>query len=201
MKSVLIISLLSLSVIGCSHSAKNNVTSDSIASNYNYNYNENVIEIAVSPIIDKNLEYYKEVLDTLNTNGDSLIHSMYFTYDLIGDSIPELWLKTGTCEADYILSIYTRDKGKTKKVLESDGGHSDFFPYNDDVIRVSCNTGGGYVSRLTASGSDIMIESSEFSMWNESGEPLADDKSFNPILKYWNKNPDKYLEFVFINSK
>lgn len=195
MKPFLFITLLSIAVIGCSHSVKNNITSDSIDNNSN-NY-ENV---NTASITDSKLEVYKEVLDTLNTNGDSLIQFMYFTYDLIGDSIPELWLKTGTCEADYILYVYTCDNGKIRKVLETEGGHSDFFPYNDEMICVTCNTGSGYVSRLIASESGIEIKSSEFSTWNDNGEPLADDKSFNPLLKYWEKNWDKHIQFNLIFS-
>ncbi|MCH5318206.1 MAG: hypothetical protein J1E38_00680 [Paramuribaculum sp.] len=42
----------------------------------------------------------------------------YFTTDLDEDGIPELWVKTGTCNADAIWSIYIFNEGQLKKIKE-----------------------------------------------------------------------------------
>ena len=65
-------------------------------------------------VADSLLLPFKTVVDTLNSAGDKLVHSEYFLHDISGDNQPELWIISGTCEADKELWVYqcTRAHGK-----------------------------------------------------------------------------------------
>ena len=52
----------------------------------------------------------------------------YLVYDIDKDGIPELVVKTGTCEADYHGALYTFRDGKALQVGEELGlGHASFY--------------------------------------------------------------------------
>ena len=82
---------------------------------------------------------YKEFLDDQNDivakDPDQLTVCQYFLADVddtYGSFIPELCIKTGTCEADYMLLIYTYDekKGEVINLVPADtiyAGHQTFL--------------------------------------------------------------------------
>ena len=75
----------------------------------------------------------------------------YFYYDITGDGLPELWLKTGTCEADFTLYVYTYDNG-VKKILEQSAEHSLFFSGNNYIIQMSAHMGYSIWTKITYNG-------------------------------------------------
>ena len=81
--------------------------------------------------------YLNRILKTKNMYS-------YELSDLTGDEIPELIVKTGTCEADYKLVYYTYSKSTTKKLGTTTGGHSFLahWPEKNGVIRISAHMGG-----------------------------------------------------------
>lgn len=60
--------------------------------------------------------YLRKVIDTKNTDT-------YCLCDVTGDKKPELFLRIGTCEADYRFDVFTYKKGKIKKLGTFAGGH------------------------------------------------------------------------------
>ncbi|MBQ3132467.1 MAG: hypothetical protein IJC24_07135, partial [Clostridia bacterium] len=54
-------------------------------------------------------------------------YNCYYTlYDMDRNGIPELFLRTGTCEADYVYNVYTilPDEGEVYKMGQISGGHN-----------------------------------------------------------------------------
>lgn len=64
-------------------------------------------------------ETYKSIITSLSLT-DPISTVDYTLYDMNGDSIPELIVKTGTCEADYKITFYTYREG-TGLVCVGDG--------------------------------------------------------------------------------
>ena len=118
-----IIIITAIGLLGCnSRNAKNN--SESISDN---------AEIQDTTVLSSNHQLYKNVdgipsayiyiVDSLmEMSHGNLIHSAYFLYDITGDKNPELWVKTGACEADYQMNVYTIADGKPLHILNSYGG-------------------------------------------------------------------------------
>lgn len=48
----------------------------------------------------------------------------YCLYDIEGDGVPELFVKTGTCEADFVFNLYALRKGTPTLIDELPGGHT-----------------------------------------------------------------------------
>lgn len=143
------------------------------------------------------LSPFQCIVDTLNSVGDDLVHAEYFLYDITGDSLPELWVKCGTCEADRNLWVFTNDSGKPRKILSTDGGHIEFFRKGDLIGSATYNCGEGYVSIYSYDGKRIKVKYAKFSMWNENGEPRALKKKQQFMVSLW-ENSDSAIEFIFL---
>ena len=50
----------------------------------------------------------------------------YNLFDITGDNRPEMFLKCGTCEADYVYNVYTISGNEAKLIGGISGGHSGF---------------------------------------------------------------------------
>ena len=140
---------------------------------------------------------FKCVLDTLNAAGDRLVHSEYFIYDITGDGNPELWVKSGSCEADRKLWVYSADNGHVRKIFSTHGGHTDFFLKGSIIGSLTCNTGYGYVSIYSYNGRKIKPRKVEFSVWNDEGAPRAVRKKEQPIVDIWT-NFDGKIDFKYL---
>lgn len=66
--------------------------------------------------------YLKKILATNNVE-------LYYLADLTGDKKPELFIKKGTCEANYKYYVFKYSKGKTVRIGKFDGGHSYLADY------------------------------------------------------------------------
>ena len=106
---------------------------------------------------------YIQVLDEhLRANADrGFFKCEYFLYDITGNGTPELWIKSGTCEADYMLYIYTNDND-LKKIHEGYAGHSCFFAGKDYVIQMCAHMGFSTWYKITYNRSIRIVE-----VWNE----------------------------------
>lgn len=145
-------------------------------------------------VSDTGLLPFKAIIDTLNTAGDELVHSTYFMYDITGDGQPEFWVKSGSCEADIMLSVYTYEKGKLRKILSQSGGHTDLFLKGDTIGSVTCHCGAGKVSIYSYKGGKIKVKSAEFSTFNEEGEAKAIKKKEQALIRIWDES-DTTIEF------
>lgn len=141
---------------------------------------------------------FQSVVDSVRelVEKDSSLNAEYFLYDITGDGIPELWVKSGSCEADTKLSVFTNCKGNTKKIYDGGGGHSDYFIFNHQLVCVMCNTGTGIVITYEYDGKQVVDSGVEFSTWNGDGKALSEphDSVADSKLRYWEDNYDNYIE-------
>ena len=78
-------------------------------------------------------------------------------YDITGDGIPELWIKYGTCEADYTIRVCTYDKDcNYKTIWESNAGHCCFYEGNGCILQIYAHMGEAFWTKLTYNGKKIV---------------------------------------------
>lgn len=159
--------VLVLSIIGCNKTRHNdNPNSSDSVSNEGTSNNTDLFAEGVFAA-DSLLLPFKTVIDTLNSVGDNLVHSEYFLHDISGDDQPELWIISGTCEADKELWVYQSTGDSVKKILSDNGGHTEFFLKGQYIGSLTCNTGEGYVNSYTYKEGKILVESIVYDGWNE----------------------------------
>ena len=79
----------------------------------------------------------------------------YLVYDIDKDTIPEMLVKTGTCEADYHGAFYTFRDGRAVQVGEELGlGHSSFYsdPGENGIIIMWAHMGESSAVRVSRTG-------------------------------------------------
>ena len=93
---------------------------------------------------------YVQLLSQFVTN-DEFSSNYYFLFDITGDGIPEIWIVSDTCEADYKLSVFTYDNGIVviDAGEEGNAGHSSFYRGKDYIIRLSAHMGYANWKRIT----------------------------------------------------
>ena len=131
---------------------------------------------------DYNLEAWQAAyIDKLNqviNDRSTQIHSSigfdpddileYYLYDVDKDDIPELFLKFGSCEADYRWDMYTFDPDSDSMVYvdEVAYGHTAMYSYPDGngVVFEVAHSGSQYVFSLSLEDGTASYES----LWEES---------------------------------
>lgn len=189
--SVLIVS----SFTGCSNSSNKHFDkSDSIDTVSHLETNvDDGFKGDIESMKDEGLSPFKAVIATLNSAGDNLVHSEYFLHYITGDGKPELWVISGTCEADKALWVYTAAQdGSVKKILSDYGGHTDFFLKGDTIGGLTCNTGSGYVSGYIYKNGKISVESIEYDGWHEKDMVRIKSKRDRKIADVW-ENSDSII--------
>ncbi|MBQ3803242.1 MAG: hypothetical protein II845_06050 [Oscillospiraceae bacterium] len=79
----------------------------------------------------------------------------YLVYDIDKDTIPELLVKAGTCEADFHGALYTFRNGQAVQACEELGlGHSSFYsdPGKDGIIMMWGHMGYASAVRISLTG-------------------------------------------------
>ena len=102
-------------------------------------------------------EAYRTVLDGTIAEqdpayrNDVAIENSYLLYDVDKDGIPEMVIKTGTCEADYTGTLYTFRNGKAEKVDIFGLGHSSLYSYpeGNGIVIHNGHMGFAYGMHLT----------------------------------------------------
>lgn len=127
---------------------------------------------------------YIQVLDEHSqANAESeFFQCEYFLFDITGNGTPELWIKSGTCEADYTLYIYTYDNG-IKQIYEGGAGHSGFYAGENYVIQMCAHMGYSTWYKITYNGTIKVAE-----VWNE-GTNRTDDDYKMPSESYIEMTP------------
>ena len=110
----------------------------------------------------------------------------YFLFDITGDGIPEVWIKSGSCEADYKLSVYTYDKAVSliQEGEEGDAGHSAFYEGDNYILQVSGHMGYASWVKLTYNNGEIKYDVVFEEDLNESGKDDYTEPSEKPIEEY-----------------
>ena len=117
-------------------------------------------------------EAYLDFLSKLDAMDEDQVFGRYFLFDITGDGIPELWIESGTCEADHALSVYTYDKKLS--ILdageEGNASHSGFCRGDDYILQVCGHMGYQAWSKITYSNGTIKSEVIFEEDLNESGK-------------------------------
>ena len=122
---------------------------------------------------------YSAVLDEMNTAAGSepagsIAEYSYLLYDIDKDGTPELITKTGTCEADYVGTVYLFKDGKAERAGDFGLGHTALYtdPEKNGVILWWAQMGAAGATR--------------YSLLNEN---LVSEQLFDEVLDIQN-NPD-----------
>ncbi|MBQ8960464.1 MAG: hypothetical protein IJ071_04510 [Ruminococcus sp.] len=120
-----------------------------------------------SPVSFK--EAYKTVLEEACQvyEGQETGGSVTFTlYNVCGDETPELIVKTGTCEADYVIDFYTlTEDGTAVKLCDPIGGGHTSFGRNTETDNFSLlygHMGYGYAFQLVYEQGQMISAGNEF---------------------------------------
>lgn len=102
---------------------------------------------------------YKKALIELMYFGESN-YIEYWIYDVDKDNIPELITKTGTSEADYVISFYKYHNNEVVFFDSIGGGHS-YLAVDNDNNQLCCmygHMGYGYIQWLSFDGNSISVD-------------------------------------------
>ncbi|MCI1269936.1 MAG: hypothetical protein LKG21_08635 [Ruminococcus sp.] len=108
---------------------------------------------------------YKDLITSLsqNTNITNQFVFDYALYDMNQDSVPELIVKSGTCEGDYKLSFYTYKNSEAICVSDNfNGGHSNFYidQSSNQFCKQYAQMGGGKIEWYSFDGNTVTISNS-----------------------------------------
>lgn len=82
----------------------------------------------------------------------------YFLSDMNADGMPELFVKSGHCEADFKLDVYTIKEGRVHKIYRTTAGHRDFQQGSRYLIMVEAQSGTYYSCKLIMKNGKIEEE-------------------------------------------
>ena len=93
-------------------------------------------------------------------------HCSYFLHDLDNDGIPELFVKSGGCEEDYVLYVFTAKNGKIKKMYKTSASHCDYRLGDRCIISVMAQSGIYMCNKIYAEEGKIKEENFFFAnLW------------------------------------
>lgn len=94
---------------------------------------------------------YQYTLGELTFPGDNMPSDSYSLYDVDKDGVPELFLKCGTCEADYYTLGYTFQDGQITNLGSFQSGHSSLYtvPEEDGIIFCEGHMGYGSIEKFS----------------------------------------------------
>lgn len=95
---------------------------------------------------------YLQILQRNYRYNDDFCVAGYFLMDFTGNGTPELITKTGTCEADYELDIYSFANGAANKIHNTGAGHSSLYRNGNRLIVYSGHMGYYSINELSYSG-------------------------------------------------
>lgn len=93
--------------------------------------------------------------------------------------------------------LFTSDDGYVSKIYDGEGGHSDYFVFEGDLVSVMCNAGAGRVMTYEYDGKQVIASGVEFTTSNDEGQALTEtnDSIADAKLSYWEANIDNFIEF------
>ena len=153
------VSLLVIALVGWRVLSNDNIRNEASVSEEVENISDE--GNAVDENIQKNVkEAYLDFLSKLDAMDEDQVFGRYFLFDITGDGIPELWIESGTCEADHALSVYTYNNKLSILDAGEEGNayHSGFCRGDDYILQVSGNQGYQSWSKITYSNGKIKSE-------------------------------------------
>lgn len=129
----------------------------------------------ISMEIPDELAPFNSVIDSFTKIPEKFVSTEYSLHDITGDGIAELWIISGTCEANKILYVYTIIDDEPVLILKHSGDHSYFCIGDNKVIKDQCFCGGGFVVTYEYKKGKIVISKPiAYSLFNEEGLPKAE---------------------------
>ena len=157
---ILIVFILSVSFSNKDKTSEENKVeevSTSASSSVSYQLEESSASTEAVSLNQRIYEAYVAKLENeaakVDADADGLCE--YFLYDITGDGIPELWVRSGSCEADYMLNVYRYGIGQLELMCSTAAGHSSFYCGDDYVIQVVAHMGYSEWYSFTLSGSTL----------------------------------------------
>ena len=100
---------------------------------------------------------YRHALGELDFPGDDAPSDSYSLYDVDQDGVPELFLKCGTCEADFRTFGYTFRGGQVSALGSFPSGHSSLYtvPGEDGIIYREGHMGYGSIEKFSMADGGI----------------------------------------------
>lgn len=95
----------------------------------------------------------------------------YFLADMDNDDMPELFVKSGHCEADFTLDVYTIKEGRVHRIYKTTAGHRDFQQGSGYLIMVEAQCGTYYSCKLMMKNGKIEEEPM---VCNDESVPISD---------------------------
>lgn len=97
---------------------------------------------------------YIKLLSANRKDHSAYSNEGYFLFDIDDNGIPEIWIKSGDCEANFELLVYTYDNG-IKRLYNDDAGHSCFYKGYGCVLQIWRHMGYATWYQLTYNRSTI----------------------------------------------
>lgn len=94
----------------------------------------------------------------------------YFTLDITGNGIPELFVLTGDFEAEKEFKCFAYQNGSLKKILDGDGAHSGFYVGSNYVVQSWGHMGSMECNKLVYSNGKVIRKT----MWSYEDEDGGD---------------------------
>lgn len=101
---------------------------------------------------------YRHTLGDFDFPGDDAPSDSYSLYDVDKDGVPELFLKCGTCEADFRTFGYTFRGGQVSALGSFPSGHSSLYtvPGEDGIIIRYGQMGSGSIEKFSLADGGII---------------------------------------------
>lgn len=148
-------------------------------------------EPAKTQVIKENILSYKDSYEQIindkirifKENGRDNFDILYTLFDMDSDGTPELLIRSGTCEADYLISIYTFKNNTCSRVGDNlPGSHTGFaFDYIANQI-VFCNA---HMGSIILSWYDI-DESGNLRFLIDTSSSLNDYNTYDMFMTSYN---------------
>ena len=127
----------------------------------------------------------------------------YSLLDLNNDSVPELFVETGSCEADFSLTVYEVRRNRLRKIFNTYVGHSSLFVGKDCVIKDEAQVGFYCVSKIAmhngrlketvlSSGSFFEMEEENDSLTARESDTQTDRDSCMIFFSFENNKQSEY---------
>lgn len=112
--------------------------------------------------------------------------STYFLFDITGDGVPEVWIRSGSCEVDYKLSVYTYDNGISviQEGEEGNARYSAFYKGTNYILQVCGHMGYAGWTKITYNGGNLKYDLVFEEDINESGQDGYTEPKEMPIEEY-----------------
>ena len=116
----------------------------------------------------------------------------YFLYDITNNGIPELWIKSGGCEADYELLVYNYNNSYEdgiRLLYKCDADHSSFYQGDNYIIKLYAHMGYANWTKLTYDGWNIVVSNIYNEYISDNEDYLSPEEPKIHLYSLSNKEP------------